>query len=439
MPMLLRLSMFALLLWPTAAWAQTVHPIRVLLETTADQARLEIRGLQWIEQRRSVEIEGDVPRPVVEGMTIRKPPFDATPVRLRLDLLVTLSDGPVQWLVTRGLGGTTRLRVEAAGKTILDQKLDALSAKAPTWTWLPDLRKLLAATPPPRTDFGRKVLAFYYGWYGSPQGPAQEWRHWNPRRPDHASANRPQLGWYDSTDPKVVAQHVTWAKEADLQGFVLSWWLRDKHEVTVMRLLLDEAARQGQFDVGLYIESAATPALLRLQVQQILMLFAKHPAYLRVRGKPVIFLYTRIIQDLGNDGLRRALHDLDVFAIGDLLKPLTLEACDGAHTYVSASVPDRYQQELFDTRLAGRLRDKLVLATVMPGYDDTHARAPGGIDHRSEGRFYAGEWAMAALADWVILTSFNEWHEGSEIEPSVELGRTYLDATKRWIAWWRHQ
>jgi Glycosyltransferase WbsX len=28
-----------------------------------------------------------------------------------------------------------------------------------------------------------------------------------------------------------------------------------------------------------------------------------------------------------------------------------------------------------------------------------------------------------------LITSWNEWHEGSEIEPSVQYGSTFLDAT----------
>ena len=37
--------------------------------------------------------------------------------------------------------------------------------------------------------------------------------------------------------------------------------------------------------------------------------------------------------------------------------------------------------------------------------------------------------AIAAVPDWVLLTSWNEWHEGSEIEPSVEYGSRILDET----------
>lgn len=428
------------LTWALAlpAWGQSVHPLRITLETTSDTARLDLRGLRWLEQHRTVTIAGSVPGQVTQGLAIQKPPFDATPVTLRVDLLVTATgEAPVEWRLQRGVQGTTRLKVEVAGRTLLDQKLAGQGEKEPPWLWKPDLARLLGAPPLPRTDFGRRALAFYYGWYGAPTGPAKEWRHWDPKRPDHASTHTPQLGWYDSTDPKIVAHHVTWAKQAGLDGFVLSWWLRDAHESTVLRLTLDEAARQGNFQVGVYLEAAPTPDSLRAQVQDFLQRFGQHPALLRVNGTPVVFVYTRIMQDLGNDGLRKALHDLGVVTIGDLLQPVTLEAVDGAHTYVSASVPDRYQQELHDTALAARLRDKLAVATVMPGYDDTHVRTPGGIDHRERGRFYDGEWRMAALADWVILTSFNEWHEGTEIEPSLELGSTYLDATRAWIERWR--
>jgi hypothetical protein len=45
--------------------------------------------------------------------------------------------------------------------------------------------------------------------------------------------------------------------------------------------------------------------------------------------------------------------------------------------------------------------------------------------------------AIAANPDWILLTSWNEWHEGSEIEPSVENGEQALNTVAKFARQFR--
>jgi len=72
--------------------------------------------------------------------------------------------------------------------------------------------------------------------------------------------------------------------------------------------------------------------------------------------------------------------------------------------------------------------------TVIPGYDDTKVRKPGRNVDRWDGQLYGMLWeqAIKSAPDWVLITSWNEWHEGTEIEPSVESGDKYIKITSEY-------
>jgi hypothetical protein len=56
---------------------------------------------------------------------------------------------------------------------------------------------------------------------------------------------------------------------------------------------------------------------------------------------------------------------------------------------------------------------------------------PRPVTERWGGETYRALWQEAAAAhpDYVLITSWNEWHEGSEIEPSVEYDSIMLNDT----------
>lgn len=116
-----------------------------------------------------------------------------------------------------------------------------------------------------------------------------------------------------------------------------------------------------------------------------------------------------------------------------------LNFTDGIHTYnpvalSMANISDIYHK----ASNAAHAKNKIFVATVMPGYDDTEVRSPGYTIDRQNGSYYESFWSTAnsSSPDHYIITSFNEWHEGTEIEPSLEYGYHYINLTKMMSITW---
>lgn len=303
----------------------------------------------------------------------------------------------------------------------------------------------------------RRVMAFYYPWYGTADGPggAGKTVHWDRIDADgkdiQASTDYPQLGAYDSHDPKVMDRHCQWAKDAGIDTLIVSWWGHNHYTDRAMEPILDACQRRG-VSACIYYETVPkpqTPESAARDIVKVLNRYGSHPAYLKLNGRPVVFVYGRAVQELGLLDWRSALEQINaqykpgVAAIGDQFSYGAARVFDGLHTYNTAgqlrgldpAAARQWGAEAYASWV--QLADgagKLVAITVIPGYDDTKIRKPGLAVKRYDGQLYRAQWEEAIKANphWVVITSFNEWHEGSEIEPSAQYGSLYLDLTRQY-------
>ena len=77
----------------------------------------------------------------------------------------------------------------------------------------------------------------------------------------------------------------------------------------------------------------------------------------------------------------------------------------------------------------------LFFVAALPGYDDRAVRVPGNYLGRYDGYTYNLTWstALKTRPHGVLICTWNKWHEGTEIEPSVEYERQYLELTRYWV------
>jgi glycoprotein endo-alpha-1,2-mannosidase len=309
----------------------------------------------------------------------------------------------------------------------------------------------------PYGEVPRMVLTFYYPWYGVPDGPGGAGRtvHWGrideAKKDIEASTHYPALGAYDSHDPNVLDQHCQWAKYAGIDAFIASWWGHNSFSDRAMPRILDSCKRHG-LHACIYYETVPkpqTPQTAAEDIIKVLNKYGQHSAHLRINGKPVVFVYGRALQQLGLTAWLEAIKIINrdykggVTAIGDQFSYGAARVFDGLHTYNTAGslrgmAPGAVRQWAGDKYPAWvQIADKagkISAITVIPGYDDTKIRKPGLAVERYDGELYRVQWEQAIKANphWVLITSFNEWHEGSEIEPSTEYGQKYLELTSQY-------
>jgi hypothetical protein len=320
-------------------------------------------------------------------------------------------------------------------------------------------------------DPSYKVGLFYYPWYGNPEFN-DEWVHWGKKvkfepPKDVTSDYFPTLGAYSSTDPEVVAQHFAWLRESNVGVAISSWWGQGSYEDRAVPVLLEQAERY-KIKVAFHIEpyGGRSPKSLVKDIKYIYHKYGDHPAFFKLKEtsrfskekklKGVFFVWAVSLAQ-GGEYWQKAMDEIHNLPDGAIViahtddRKWSEEAhFDGVYNYATLNTKEddfSWSKDLPS--------DAWYVPSVLPGFLERRNLSPGEerVVTRDGGKTYDNQWKLALSTGvepkMVTITSFNEWHEGTQIEPAKENAKSgrgftyedygslgpkgYLILTKKWV------
>lgn len=342
-----------------------------------------------------------------------------------------------------------------------------------------------------RTNAGPHTIAFYLpqfypnpdndAWYGT---GFTEWHNVVQAKPLFEGHYQPmlpsELGFYDLRVREVREQQARLAKQYGIDAFCYyHYWF---HGHRPLRRVIDDLIADGVPDMPFCLawanenwsrhwDASRHEILLKqtyspeddLEHGRFLLEVMSHPLYLRIDGKPVLFIYriqaipdseamlrtwramwregglgeVEVIKfDTHHDFKNPAIYGADSAAqflphgsaekVSRLMPPgckpgnIVMDYDDMVRTYTAAKQPKWRRHEC-----------------VLPAWDNTARRGDRAslMVYGSTPERY-GEW-LATVRDrtpddgLVLINAWNEWAEGAYLEPDIKNGRAYLESTAR--------
>jgi hypothetical protein len=269
------------------------------------------------------------------------------------------------------------------------------------------------------------VMAYYYIWFDE-----SSW--------ERAKTDYPALGRYSSDDPEVIRQHIRWAKDAGINGFIVSWkstFKLDKRLEQLMDIAFEEDFRLWIIYQGLdFDRNPLNTDWIDADFEYFIETYADHPVF-AADPKPVLIwsgTWEFTPQEINSitAGYR---HYLTILASERQLEGYKrlIGMVDGNAYYWSSADPletPNYREKLNQMGELVHENGGMWVAPAAAGFD---ARLIGGtrVIERRDGDTLreAMNAAVASSPDAVGIISWNEFSENSHIEPSVNYGKTALE------------
>mmetsp|Transcript_7001 Transcript_7001/g.20298 ORF Transcript_7001/g.20298 Transcript_7001/m.20298 type:complete len:1066 (+) Transcript_7001:843-4040(+) len=318
------------------------------------------------------------------------------------------------------------------------------------------------------TDF--LIGVYYYPWHGDNfhNGGGYLRNQLDPPQ-------QPALGEYNDSDPEIITQHLEWFRRSNIGLLVTSWWGPNRIEDTNTKNVLLQHEHIGNLKIALHYETTGRITLddedmsvPRSDIQYLCANYFDHPNYYKIDGRPVLVIYiSRKLEQLGT--LEKALlvmkseankcgHNL--YLIGDAVfakapdknsdEPVvsfvyfdavtnydvygSSGASKRSSPYATAQDVDAYYEEQSKWRELALKENCRFIPPVSPGYNDLGVRPEK--DHpplsrrleneaSEEGSLFRYQLEKALplvdpiVDNLILVNSFNEWHEDTQIEPVI--------------------
>jgi hypothetical protein len=323
-----------------------------------------------------------------------------------------------------------------------------------------------AGVPQDATALEATVGAYYYPWWDTHDWDMTLRAHMTP------VDQRPAAGYSDSSDADTISEHINQSHRGNISLWATSWWGPGSLEDNVLQQNILTHPRAGELDYAVHYEStgrfgsSSSPDFSNLvpDFQYLADNVFSDPSYFRIDNRPVVFMYvTRAY--FGNPAAQQALasarqsllatHGYDPYVVGDEVFGSSFNASRAQH-FDAVTTYDVYAMSgmknapvsLSDVSTAASkyaaaaASGATVIPGVAPGYNDKITRD----GNPATGRYFTGQTineagsVFSALIgqaagpnvdsstnNLLLVNSFNEWHEDTQIEPTVVTGSSSTD------------
>lgn len=309
------------------------------------------------------------------------------------------------------------------------------------------------------------IGVYYYPWHGGSNFHGRKYL-----REKLVPVQTPELGEYNDRDSEVIKQHLAWCEYAGIGLWVSSWWGPGKMEdITLKDHIMKHPDLKGM-KIALFYETSGRMkdftdlSNVASDISYMAKNYFKHPNYYKIDGRPVLFVYlTRVLS--GKGILRNTMEIMrstaidagfEIYIIGDqvfgqppsstdqiaLLDGITnydVYGSSGGKMYATQEKVNNYYTAQAGWRAKAHQVGVSFVPAASPGFNDRGVRdghTPLSRKLTENAEFGSLFEAMLdqslQLTDiesgnLLLITSWNEWHEDTQIEPVTAAPPTKKD------------